>query len=298
MSNSSLFSGRLGLEGSRIPHVDRHGLLWVSRGKLFVEDGTLRFQAAGTEDIAPGEYSIPYQMISMILAGPGTSITHDVFRILARHGTLIAVVGEGGVKYYTAPPMGQGHSDIAREHARLWANEEERSRIARHMYAIRFGEVFPHRDISALRGMEGGRLRESYRVVAAKYGVPWERRHYDRGQPDNADIPNQAVNHAATFVEAAAAIAVAAVGALPPLGFIHEDSSNAFVLDIADLWRVETTLPLAFSVAARVIHDPSRVLEREIRLEAARWFRKQKLVPKMIDRVKELLHVDDSSSNS
>ncbi|PSR20489.1 MAG: type I-E CRISPR-associated endonuclease Cas1 [Sulfobacillus acidophilus] len=297
MSRPSFFSGRLGLEGSRIPHVDRHGLLWVSHGKLFVEDGTLRFQAAGNEDIAPGEYSIPYQMISMILAGPGTSITHDVFRILARHGTLIAAVGEGGVKYYTAPPMGQGHSDIARIHARLWANQDDRLRIARHMYAIRFGEVFPDRDISALRGMEGGRLRESYRIVAAKYGVPWERRDYDRGRPDSADIPNQAVNHAATFVEAAASIAVAAVGALPPLGFIHEDSSNAFVLDIADLWRVETTLPLAFSVAARIIQNPSYSLEREIRLEAARWFRKQKLVPKMIDRVKEIVHVDDSRGN-
>lgn len=292
-----LFSGRLGLEGSRIPHVDRHGLLWLSRGKLSVENGTLRFEAAGSEDIAPGMYAIPYQMISMILAGPGTSITHDVFRILARHGTLIAAIGEGGVKYYTAPPMGQGHSNVARAHARVWSDEECRSRIARHMYGIRFGEVFPNRDIAALRGMEGGRLRESYRIVAAKYKVAWERRDYDRSRPESADIPNQAINHAATFIEAAATIAVSAVGALPPLGFIHEDSSMAFVLDVADLWRVETTLPLAFAVASRVAENPRLVLEREIRLEAARWFRKQKLIPRMIEQVKEILHVDDDSRN-
>ncbi len=298
MSKPTLFSGRLGIEGARIPHVDRHGLLWVSRGRLFVEDGTLHFQAAGSEDVAKGDYSIPYQMISMILAGPGTSVTHDVFRILARHGTLLAAVGEGGVKYYTAPPMGQGHSDVARSHARLWADPESRALIARKMYGIRFGEVFPNRDIAVLRGMEGGRLRESYRVVAEKYGVHWERRDYDRAQPDNADIPNQAVNHAATFVESAASIAVAAVGALPPLGFIHEDSSSAFVLDIADLWRVETTLPLAFSTAARVIKDPSRSLEREVRLEAAKWFRKQRLVPAMIERIKELINVNDGGSHS
>lgn len=92
------FLGRLGLEGSRIPHVDRHGLLWLSCGKLLVENGTLHFEAAGGEDIAAGTYAIPYQTISMILAGPGTSITHDVFRILARHGTLMAAVGEGGGK--------------------------------------------------------------------------------------------------------------------------------------------------------------------------------------------------------
>lgn len=297
MSRSFLFPGRLGLAGARIPHVDRHGLLWLSRGKLYVEDGTLRFLAAGSDDIAPGDYAIPYQTISMILAGPGTSITHDVMRILARHGTLLAAVGEGGVKLYTAPPMGQGRSDVARAHARLWADEESRLRVARRMYAYRFGEVLPHRDIAALRGIEGARLREAYLLVAQKYGVPWKGRKYDRDNPEAADLPNQAINHAATFVEAAADIAVAAVGALPPLGFIHEDSSNAFTLDIADLWCVQTVLPLAFSVAAKVAKDPSLSLEREIRYEAARMFRRQKLIPAMIERIKELLDVDDGRGN-
>ena len=296
--SSSLFPGRLGLAGARIPHVDRHGLLWLSRGNLYVESGTLRFLAAGTEDLAPGDYAIPYQTVSMILIGPGTTVTHDVLRLLARHGTLLAAVGEGGVKFYTAPPMGQGRSDVARAHARLWADEESRLYVARRMYAMRFGEVLPHEDITVLRGIEGARLRESYRLVAQRYGIDWHGRRYDREQPEAADIPNQAINHAATFVEAAAEIAVAAVGALPPLGFIHEESSNAFTLDIADLWRVQVTLPLAFSVAARVMREPGLLLEREVRLEAARWFRKQKLIPSMIDRIKELLNVDDGRRNA
>ncbi|CAM3537236.1 type I-E CRISPR-associated endonuclease Cas1e [Hydrogenibacillus schlegelii] len=298
MSKGSFLSGRLGLAGARIPHADRHGLLWLSRGKLYVENGTLLFLAAGSDEIDPGLYQIPYQMVSMILAGPGTTITHDVLRILARHGTLLAAVGEGGVKLYTAPPMGQGRSDVARAHARLWADEKERNRIARKMYAWRFGEVFPNRDISVLRGMEGGRLREAYRLIAQRYGVEWKGRRYDRENPEAADIPNQAINHAATFVEAAADIAVAAVGALPPLGFIHEDSSNAFTLDIADLWRVEVTLPLAFSVAARVLKNRELSLEREIRYEAARVFRKKKLIPSMIDQIKELIHVGDDSRDA
>lgn len=293
MSRSPLFPGRLGLAKSRIPYVDRHGLLWLARGNLYVGDGTLRFNSAGSTDLEPGDYAIPYQTISIILAGPGTSITHDSLRILARHGTLLAAIGQGGVKFYTAPPMGQGRSDVARTHARLWADEEARLHVARRMYAFRFGEVLPRRDISALRGMEGGRLREAYRILAQKYGVDWKGRRYDRQNPQSADLPNQAINHAATFVEAAADIAVAAVGALPPLGFIHEDSSNAFTLDIADLWRVEIVLPLAFSAAAKVMDNANLSLEREVRYEAARWFRKQKLIPAMIDRIKELLQVDD-----
>lgn len=228
-----------------------------------------------------------------ILLGPGSTVSHDALRLLARHGTLMAAVGEGGVKLYTAPPMGQHHSDIARAHAYLWADDKARLEVARRMYAFRFGRILPHRDIAVLRGIEGGRMKKSYQILAEEHGVPWQGRRYDRQNPTAADIPNQAINHAATFTEAAADIAVAAVGALPPLGFIHEESSNAFTLDIADLYRTEVSLPLAFSVARKAMDNPRILLEREIRKEAARQFRKQKLIPEMIDRIKELLHVDD-----
>jgi len=95
MTRSSLFPGRLGLAETQIPHVDRHGLLWLVRGNLYVKDGTLRFLAAGSDLIAAGDYAIPYQALSMVLMGPGTTISHDALRILARHGTLLAAVGEG-----------------------------------------------------------------------------------------------------------------------------------------------------------------------------------------------------------
>jgi len=295
---SGVFPGRLGLAETRIPHADRHGLLWLVRGNLYVEDGTLRFRAAASEDLNAGDYAIPYQAVSIVLLGPGTTVSHDVLRVLARHGTLLAAVGEGGVKFYTAPPMGQGRSEVARSHARLWADENARLGVARRMYAFRFGRVLPHRDIAVLRGIEGARMKETYRILAQQHGVPWKGRFYDRQNPGAADVPNQAINHAATFVEAAADIAVAAVGALPPLGFIHEDSSNAFTLDLADLYRAEVTLPLAFSVAKRAIEDPALALERELRQEGARVFRKRELIPRMIDRIKELLSVDDGSRDA
>lgn len=298
MSRSSFLPGRLGLAEARIPHADRHGLVWLSRGNLYVEDGTLRFVTAGSEEFEPGDYAIPYQAVSMVLMGPGTSITHDALRILARHGTLVAAVGEGGTKFYTAPPIGQGRSEVARAHAKLWSNEKSRLEVARHMYALRFSEILPTQDLRVLRGIEGARLRKAYRLLAEKFGLSWKARKYDREHPETNDPLNQAVNHAATFMEAAADIAVAAVGALPPLGFIHEDSSNAFCLDIADLWRTELTLPLAFSVLARVKQEPGSNLEREIRYEAARLFRRKQVIPRMIDAIKELLHVDNRGGDS
>lgn len=290
--------GRLGLAATRIPHADRHGLLWLEFGRLSVEDGTLRFVAATSETLQAGDYAIPYQSVSMILLGPGTSLTHDVLRLAARHGMLIAAVGEGGVKSYTAPPMGQGRSDIARAHAERWANPVRRLDLARRLYGWRFGRILPHRDIETLRGIEGARMKESYRIVAQRFGVDWHGRRYDRENPNAADLPNQAINHAATFVEAAADIAVAATGALPPLGFIHENSSNAFALDLADLYRVDITLPLAFGAAKAQQEGKAPSLERELRRRAAKAFRQEKLIPRMIDRIREFLDVDGDRGDS
>lgn len=281
-----MLRGRLGLEQARIPHADRHGLLWLDRGALSVENGCLRFITAGGY-LDPGDYQVPHQSVSMILLGPGTTVSHDALRLLARHGTLLAAVGDGGVRVYTAPPLGADRSDIARRQAHLWANPKTRLDIARRMYAWRLGEILRHRDIETLRGIEGARMKETYRLTAERFGVRWRGRRYDRANPNAADLPNQAINHAATAVQAAAVIAVTAVSALPQLGFIHEDSDQSFVLDIADLYRDTVTLPVAFSAAAE-IGDGDDSIERTVRRRAARTLQRERTIPAMIDRVKTL----------
>ena len=55
---------------ARIPHADRHGLLWLDRGNLTVESGCLRFVTAGGS-FDPGDYQIPHQTISIISWGRG-----------------------------------------------------------------------------------------------------------------------------------------------------------------------------------------------------------------------------------
>lgn len=213
-----MLKGRLGLETARIPHADRHGLIWLERGELCVIDGCLNFMA-GKDSLTPHILQVPHQAVSMILLGPGSSVTHDALRLLARHGTLMAAVGVDGVRTYTAPPLMPDRSDVARRQAELWGNPRRRISVARHMYALRLGEVLPHRDLDTLRGIEGARVKTIYKLMADKYGIEWNGRHYDRSNPDATDTPNQAINHAATAVQAAAAIAVQSLAAIPQLGF-------------------------------------------------------------------------------
>ena len=286
-----MLKGRLGLEKARIPHADRHGLLWLSRGELCVIDGCLHFMR-GKDSLTPGIDQIPHQAVSMILLGPGSSVTHDALRLLARHGTVLAAVGEDGVRSYTALPLLPDRSDIARRQAELWGNPRRRISVARHMYALRLGEVLPHRDLDTLRGIEGARVKNIYRLMAQKYDIQWEGRHYDRTNPNATDIPTQAINHAATAVQAAAAIAVQAVAALPPLGFIHESSGQSFVLDIADLYRETATLHIAFTAAKRA-EKSDETIDRLVRREAANVFRKQQVIASMIDSIQRVLRMDE-----
>ena len=131
-------------------------------------------------------------------------------------------------------------------------------------------------------------MRALYRVMANQYGVTWRGRRYDRTDPEASDLPNQAINHAAAAVEAAASVAVTSVGALPQLGFIHEDSGIAFVLDVADLYRGEVTLPVAFGAVRAHKRDSSIPLERRVRRSAGKEFRRRKLISAMIGRIKAM----------
>lgn len=285
-----MLKGRLGLETARVPHADRHGLIWLERGELCVIDGCLHFlRGRGTGDTTSDQ--IPHQAVSMILLGPGSTVSHDALRLLARHGTTLAAVGVDGVRSYTAPALLPDRADVARRQAELWANPRRRISVARHMYALRLGEVLPHRDLDTLRGIEGSRVKAMYRLMAEQFGIEWHGRHFDRTNPAADDLPNQAINHAATAVQAAAAIAVQSLAAIPQLGFIHEDSGQAFVLDIADLFRDQITLAIAFS-AVRQAKQSGETIDRLVRREAARVFRKQDVIPSMIDRVKQVLQLD------
>jgi len=294
-----LLKGRLGLETARIPQSDRHGLIWLGNGRLFVEDGTLRFTTAGTDALPAGNYAIPFQLVSCIMLEPGTTVTHDALRLCARHGTGIVAVGYDGTRLYASMPFGPDDAVVARRQVELWSDPESRRFVARKMYAIRFGDVLPSENLNILRGIEGARAKAMYKAIAKKFGIDWDGRRYDRSEPESADIPNQAINHAATAVEACAMVACAVVGAIPQLGFIHEDSGISFCLDIADLYRDSVTLEVAFSAAKMFLSGKAGelTLERLVRQEAGKMFRRKKLIADMIDKMKSLLEVHDSNSN-
>jgi CRISPR-associated protein Cas1 len=159
--------------------------------------------------------------------------------------------------------------------------------VAKRMYSKRFGEVPRTNELASLRGMEAARIKTAYEVIASELGIVWRGRRYDRSAPDQADIPNQAINHAVTALEACVAIAVQATATIPPLGFLHEDSSKSFILDVCDLYRTKVTVPIAFRCAKKASAGES--LDRVVRGAVSRFVRETGFIDTVIDDIKELL---------
>ncbi len=194
-----------------------------------------------------GSVAVPCAALNLLMLGPGTSLTHAAMRSLAENGCMVAWVGEGGVRVY-AHSTGETRSarNLIRQ-AVLASDPTTRLQVIDRMYRLRFAEELPPGlSLQQLRGREGLRVRSAYAKAAEASGVPWGGRYYDRGDWRRADPVNRALSTAASALYGISHAAIVATGFSPGLGFIHTGRMLSFVYDIADLYKGELTIPLAF----------------------------------------------------
>jgi CRISPR-associated protein Cas1 len=161
-----------------------------------------------------------------------------------------------------------------------------RLKVVRKMYAIRFGEEPPERrSVEQLRGIEGARVRETYKLLAKKYGVEWTARNYDTSEWDKGDLPNRCLSSATACLYGVTEAAVLAAGYAPAVGFIHTGKPLSFVYDVADIYKFETVVPVAFKIAATSPRNP----EQQVRIACRDVFRETRLLERIIPGIEEIL---------
>ena len=269
-----------------IPLKDRAQLVFVERAQLDVKDGAfVAVEADGTRT------HIPVGGLAGLMLEPGARISHAAVALAARTGTLVTWVGEAGVRLYSAGQPGGARADRLLWQARLALDETARLGVVRRMYAMRFGEDAPQRrSIDQLRGIEGVRVRKSYELLAAQYGVDWSRRRYDRADWDAGDVPNRCLSAATACLHGLSEAAVLAAGYAPAIGFLHRGRPRSFVYDIADLWKIDTVVPEAFRIAGRAARgDLDMAPERAVRLACRDAFRRTGLLGRIIPSIEEAL---------
>lgn len=238
-------SSRPPLERVALPRVtDRLSFLYVERCVIHRDQNSLTIRDE------KGTVRLPAASITTLLLGPGTSVSYQAVSLVAECGVTCVWVGENSVRYYAHGRSLAQSTALLQEQARKVSNERLRLEVARSMYSMRFaGEDVSALSMRSLRGREGARMREVYKQNSVRTGVPWTRRAYDPNRFSDSDPVNQALSVANYSLYGVIHAVIVSLGCSAGLGFVHVGHDRSFVYDIADLYKAETSIPIAFDVA-------------------------------------------------
>lgn len=264
-----------------IPIKDRVSVFFIEKGNLDVLDGA--FVVVDKNGVRT---HLPVGSVTCLMLEPGTRISHAAVTLASRVGCLLIWVGEAGVRLYASGQPGGARADRLLYQAKLALDDSARLKVVRKMYELRFGEKSPaKRSVAQLRGIEGVRVRKLYQLMAKQYGIKWKSRNYDYSHWGSGDIPNRCLSSATACLYGVCEAAILAAGYAPAVGFIHTGKPQSFVYDVADIFKFETVVPIAFRIAARNPVNP----EREVRIACRDTFRQTKLLRRIIPAIEDIL---------
>lgn len=213
-----------------------------------------------------GTVHIPVATLSVLMLGPGSNVSHAAISLLAESRATCIWVGERGVRYYCHGLALSRSTKLLEAQAKLVSSERTRVKVARMMFAMRFpDEVTDGLTMQQLLGKEGTRVRRAYKRESERTGVTWSGRSYKVDDFDDADEVNKALSAANTSLYGVVHSVIVALGCATGLGFVHAHNERSFVFDIADLYKVEITIPLAFSLVAEQPADIGVAARRGVR---------------------------------
>lgn len=232
------------------------------------------------------EIAVPSAPLLVLLLGPGTTLTHAAMTLIADTGCTIVWTGEKGVRCYASAASSRRPARNLEHQARMWADESTRLEVVYRLYRMRFDEHLPEAwTLQQIRGREGVRVREAYAVAARSAGIEWKGRQYRRDDWGSADPVNRALSTANACLYGVVHAALLATGFSPALGFIHTGYGLSFVHDVADLYKVDLTVPIAFEQAAAGAEQ----LETRVRKACREKFFENRILERIVPDVQRAL---------
>jgi len=278
---------------------DRLTWLYVEHALVEREQNSIALWMADFEDDPSHDQEthlvtqVPVCDIAVLMLGPGTKLSHAAVDVLARNNCLIAWTGEEGVRLYAFGTGGTHSSTRLLKQAEMAVNPELRLQMVRRLYGMRFPEALdPNVSIEQLRGKEGYRVREAYKQIASKHGIEWEGRSYDRNKWQGGDPANRALSAANSCLYGICHAAVLSMGFSPALGFIHTGKQLSFIYDLADLYKLDLSVPVAFAEAAQGGDD----IERRVRLGLRDRFRETRFLARIADDLMAIFGPDQEDT--
>jgi CRISP-associated protein Cas1 len=268
---------------------------------LYFEKGTLdqwQKSVAFHYTLQGGEekyIQIPIETVALLMLGPGTTVTHEAIKRVSESRCLMAWTGEHGVRFYSAGYTGTYSSRNLLKQIQVHENPAERRRVVHDMYQKRFADPIPAEfDIEQIRGREGNRVRSTYKQLLLEFGVPWQGRNYNQDSWAWGDPMNRALSAANACLYGIVHAAILACGFSPAIGFVHTGKQLSFVYDIADLYKTEITIPIAF----QTVREGEHRVEGRVRTSCREKFREKKLMKRIIPDMMEVIYGRDYAGES
>ena len=228
-----------------LPQIkDRYPFIYLERGRLEIDDSSVKWIDSEAHVVR-----LPIATISTVLLGPGTSITHEAVKVMAAANCTVCWVGEDSLLFYAVGNSPTADSKNFRRQMKIASDSKKSLEVARRMYARRFPEAdLEGKKLKEMMGMEGYRVKKLYEAKAEQYGVGWKGRSYVPGKMELSDLTNQILTACNSALYALINSCVYSMGFSPYIGFIHSGSPLPFVYDLADLYKEELCIDLAFKL--------------------------------------------------
>ena len=277
--------------------IDRCSFVYLDQASINIDGGSIIAWREGQK------LAIPAASIITVVLGPGSKITHDAVKLLGGVGTCIVWMGADQTRFYAAGRPLSSSSKLVEAQARIVSNSKKRLECAKKMYGLRFPGIdcSSKKTMQSLRGMEGARMREIYKREAARNGVEWSMRAaqfdwIDGGTlSDSESIVNRSLTIGNQILYSVSLGLLSNLGMSPGLGVIHCGRLESLLYDLADLYKADITIPVAFKVAKEMDgrRDDLKMIDRKTRVQVREKFVEMKILKKMVSDIKYLFLNED-----
>lgn len=228
-----------------LPQVkDKYPFIYLERGRLEIDDSSVKWIDCDCNIIR-----LPIATLNCLLLGPGTSVTHEAIKVMAAANCSVCWVGEDSLFFYAVGQTPTADTRNFRKQMLCATDAKKALEVARRMFAKRFPEAeLAGKTLNEMKGMEGYRVRQLYEQKAKQYQVGWKGRCFEPGKFEMSDITNQILTAVNAALYGILSSAVHSMGYSPHIGFIHSGSPLPFIYDLADLYKADLCIDLAFGL--------------------------------------------------
>ena len=242
----------------------KDGVLYLEHCRLIANDERLSY--VRQEGALEKYWAIPYAATGCILLGPGTSITHQAAKFLAREGVMIGFVGGGGAPLYFASQNEYRPTEYLQDWCSFWFSPDRRFEVAKHFMRARVDftlKCYRHLplDFSVIEhaanvfidsvecSISNETLLGAEAVFAKRLYAAWAnmtQRSFKR-EPRSNDLANRFLDNGNYLAYGLSASVLWILGIPHALPVLHgQTRRGALVFDLADVIKDACIMPAAF----------------------------------------------------